>query len=798
MTQKLRVYQVAKDFNVSSEALLGILENLGRPAKSHMSTMDPEVVDLVRQKFQDEKKAVQEEDARKQEAKAALERDAREPKRSAPPAGPAKPEPAPPRAAAPEPPPRPEPEPPAAPPPAPPEAKAEEKPAPVEKPAAPGAPPKPKVERVRRRVDQKTVQDSVKKTLADLESGGKVKRFKKKTVTPPPSPAAPAARPAASASGAATGGVATKDEQELIKIPELSSVAELAEKMGVKPAEVISKLMGMGVMATQNQRLDRDTIESVALEFGHLVEFESEFGEEEMETVVEEDRPEDLEPRAPVITVMGHVDHGKTSLLDTVRKTNVVAGEKGGITQHIGAYEVELPGRRTVTFLDTPGHQAFTAMRARGAKATDIVVLVVAADDRVMPQTVEAIDHARAAEVPMVVAINKIDKPDANPTLVKQDLANRGVLIEEYGGQIPCAEISAKKGIGIDNLLELLLLQADILELKANPGRRARGVVIESKIEQGRGTVATVLVQTGTLHEGDPFVCGKEYGKVRAMANERGKRVKTAGPSTPVEVMGWSGPPMAGDIFTATETEAQAREVGQRRQLLAREAEQQARERKVSLQGFHELMEKGEVKELRLIIKADVAGSVEVMADQLGSLGTDEVKCTVLHSAVGQITESDVLLADASNAVVIGFNVRFDPKAQQAAQRADVDVRLYTIIYEAVEDVKSALSGLLKPEEVERVQGTAEVRQVFRVTKAGTVAGCMILNGTVARSHRARLKREGEVVWEGRIASIKRFKEDVREVAQGYECGIGLEGHDDIHEGDLIETYTIEEVARRI
>jgi translation initiation factor IF-2 len=777
LTEKLRVYQVAKDFNVSSEALLGILDGLGVPAKSHMSTLDPSVVDLVRQRFQDEKKAVQEEDARKQEVKAALERGAVEPKRPAAPATP--PPSAPSKPAAPEPP--------------------REAPAAEAKPAPEAAEkPKPKVERVRRKpVDHKTVQDSVKKTLADLESGGKVKRFKKKTVTPPPAAPAPAT-PSSRPTPAAAASVATQERQEAVRIPELASVGELAEKLGAKPAEVISKLMGLGVMATQNQRLDKDTIEMVALEFGFTVEFETEFGEQEIEETVEEDRPEDLEPRSPVVTVMGHVDHGKTSLLDYVRKTNVVAGEKGGITQHIGAYEVELADNRSVTFLDTPGHQAFTAMRARGAQATDIVILVVAADDRVMPQTVEAIDHANAAEVPIVVAINKIDKPDANPQLVKQDLAGRGVLIEEFGGQVPCAEISAKKGIGVENLLELLLLQADILELKANPNRRARGVVIESRVEQGRGTVATVLVQNGTLHEGDPFVCGKEFGKVRAMANERGKRVKTAGPSSPVEVMGWSGPPMAGDVFTATETESQAKDVGQRRQLLAREAEQQARDRRVSLQGFHELMEKGEVKELRLIIKADVAGSVEVLADQLGSLGTDEVRCTVLHSGVGQITESDVLLADASNAVIIGFNVRFDPKAQQAAQRADVDVRSYNIIYEAVEDVKSALSGLLKPEEVERVHGRAEVRQTFRVTKAGTVAGCYILSGTVARSHRARLVRDDEIVFDGRIANLKRFKEDVREVAQGYECGISLEGHDDVREGDVIETYTIEEVARRI
>ncbi len=772
MTQKLRVYQVAKDFNVSSEALIGILEGLGVAARSHMSTLDDSVVDLIKQKFAEEKKVVQQDDARKQEVKAALERDAREPKRPAtttappPPPKPVAPEPS--VALAPTPPP-PKPEAPAPPPP----------------PAAVAPPEPPKPERVRRRdVDQKAVQDSVKKTLAELEAGGKVKRFRKKQVDMQPASPPPA-------------GVATKEHEEALRIPEMASVAELAEKLKVKPAAVINKLLGLGVMATQNQRLDRDTLEMVALEFGFAVEFESEIGAEEIAEEEDVDRPEDLEPRAPVITVMGHVDHGKTSLLDHIRKANVVAGEKGGITQHIGAYEVELPGGRKVTFLDTPGHQAFTAMRARGAKATDIVVLVVAADDQVMPQTVEAIDHANAAKVPIVVAINKIDKPEANLMLVKQQLAGRGVLIEEFGGQVPCAEISAKKGIGIETLLELLLLQADILELKANPNRRARGVVIESKVEQGRGIVATVLVQTGTLREKDPFVCGKEFGRVRSMTNERGKRVKEAGPSTPVEITGWSGPPMAGDFFTATESEAQAKEIGQRRQLVAREAEQQMRA-PITLENFTEMMDQVGVSELRLIIKADVAGSVEVLADQLGRLGTAEVKSMVLHSGVGQINESDVHLADASKAVIIGFNVRVDAKAQQAAQSAKVDIRLYNIVYEAVEDVKSALSGLLKPEEVEKVHGQAEVRQTFRVTKAGTIAGCHVISGSIARANRIRLKREGEVVFDGRIASLKRFKDDVREVATGFECGIGLEGHDDVHEGDIIESYAVEFVSRRI
>jgi translation initiation factor IF-2 len=650
--------------------------------------------------------------------------------------------------------------------------------------AASAAPARPAPTRRRRgTTDEKAVRESVKKTLANLE-GGRPKRYRKRIVEPT-SPQQP---------GTA---VATHEvDQEVVRLPELTSVAEMAEVMQVTPAEVITKLMGMGKMATVNQRLDKETIELVALEFGHTVEFVTDFELEEVEEQEEVERPEDLAPRAPVVTVMGHVDHGKTSLLDRVRKANVVAGEKGGITQHIGAYEVRLADGREVTFLDTPGHEAFTAMRARGAKVTDIVVLVVAADDRVMPQTLEAIDHAKAAEVPIIVAINKIDKPEANLPRVKQDLASHNLLIEEFGGAIPAIEMSAKTGQGVEDLLEMILLQADLLELKANPERNSRGVVIESKVEQGRGKVVTVLVQTGTLNVGDPFVCGKEHGRVRAMSDEHGKRVKKAGPSMPVEVLGCEGNPMAGDPFTVAASEAQAREISHKRQLRAREAEQQ--QRKVSLLGFHDMMEKGEVQELNLIIKADVAGSVEVLRQQLESVGTDEVQCRVIHAMVGQISESDVLLAEASNAVIIGFGVKTDSRAQVTAQRNKVDIRHYNIIYEVVEDVKGALSGLLKPEEVEKIQGRAEVRQVFRVSRVGTVAGCHVSEGTIARTNRARLIREGEIIFDGKLGSLKRFKDDVREVQQGFECGIGLEGFDQVHEGDVIEAYVIEQVPRRI
>jgi translation initiation factor IF-2 len=769
LTDKLRVYEVAKDLNISSEALIGILRGLGVSAKSHMSTLDHEVVDQVRQKFREEKEATKAEDARKHEVKAAMDRGVRRP---AVPAGAAAPAatvahpPAPPRKEA---------------------ADVAEPAAPPAPPGAPSAPAPPKVQRRRGVVDEKSVRDSVKKTLATLGGAEKPKRYKKRLTTDPPVLSAPAAS-----------GVAVVEEHgEELRIPEMSSVAELAEILGLKPAEIITKLMGMGKMVTLNHRLDRDTIELLALEFGHNVHFVSEFGEEEIDASEEEDHPEDMKPRAPVVTVMGHVDHGKTSLLDYIRKANVVAGEKGGITQHIGAYEVRLPNGREVTFLDTPGHEAFTAMRARGAQITDIVVLVVAADDRVMPQTIEALDHARAAEVPVIVAINKIDKPEANVLMVKQDLASHGTLIEEYGGKTPSVPISAKKGTGIEELLEIILLQSDILELRANVNKPARGVVVESKIEQGRGRVATVLIQRGTLSVGDPFLCGKVFGKVRSLANERGKRVKNAGPSVPVEVTGFSDSPAAGDIFQVMALEAKARQLSQQRQLVAREIEQRERTQ-VSLSDFFGMKERGEVRELRLVLKADVGGSVEVLREQLGNLGTEEVGCRVIHSGVGPVNESDVLLADASNAVIIGFGVSVAPKAQEQARRGQVDIRTYNIIYEAVEDVKSALSGLLKPEEVEKVKGRVEVRQVFRTSKSGAIAGSYVLEGTASRTHQVRLLREGEVIYTGKIGSLRRFKDDVKEVAQGFECGIGLERHDDVREGDIIETFVIELVARRI
>jgi translation initiation factor IF-2 len=555
--------------------------------------------------------------------------------------------------------------------------------------------------------------------------------------------------------------------------------------------------MRLGLMATINKRLDKDSIQTVADEFGFGVEFVSDYGSEDAAEVEEQEAPEQLAARAPVVTVMGHVDHGKTSLLDYVRKTNVIAGESGGITQHIGAYDVELEGGRKICFLDTPGHEAFTAMRARGAQVTDIVVLVVAADDRVMPQTVEAIDHAKAAGVPIVVAINKIDLPAADPLRIKTELANHGVVVEEFGGKNVCVEISAKKGTNVSKLLEMILLVADLLDLKADGSRRARGVVLEARVEQGRGVVVSVLVQSGTLRVGDAFAAGQHSGRVRAMFDERGRQMKSAGPSTPAEVLGWSGTPAAGDLFTAFIDEREAREIAGKRAALHREHEFRAA-KSISLTEFHSRMAQGEITELRLVIKGDVDGSVEALAESLTKLSNDEVKIHIIRQAVGQIAESDVLLAAASSAIIVGFHVRPDARVREVADREKVEIRLYDIIYKAVEDVKQALEGLLKPELRENVLGAAEIREVFKLSKAGTVAGCMITSGTVPRTAKVRLLRDGQTVWSGRIGSLKRFKDDVREVTTGFECGIALDGMNDVKVGDIIEAFEIEEFARTL
>ena len=585
------------------------------------------------------------------------------------------------------------------------------------------------------------------------------------------------------------------EQEKHIRVTEFVSTGELAGLMGIPVTDIIGMLFGAGMMVSINQRLDADTISYVADDFGFEVEFITEFGTEDIE--IEEDDPEDLTGRAPVVTVMGHVDHGKTSLLDYVRNANVAVGESGGITQHIGAYQVELPGDREVTFLDTPGHEAFTAMRARGAKVTDVVILVVAADDAVMPQTVEAINHARAAEVSIIVAINKCDLPDANAPRVMQQLSDHGVLVEQYGGTVQCQEVSAKTGEGVSELLEKVLLEADLLELKSNPDRRALGIVIESRLDRGRGNVATILVQNGTLRVGDPFVAGIYGGRVRAMFDEWDQRIHEAGPSEPALVLGLPGQPNVGDQLFGVEDESEARDISQRRQQIWRE--QRMRQYKhVRLEDVGRRMALGDLSELNLIIKADVGGSVEAISDSLQKLSTDEVAVNIIHSGVGAINDSDVMLASASDAVIIGFQVRPSAGARTAAEREEIDIRTYSIIYDALEDVRDALEGLLSPEETEKVTAVVDVRELFRVPKVGVIAGSYVVEGKIRRNDRVRVVREGVVIYESRVSSLKRFKEDAREVASGYECGIGIGNFNDLKVGDQVEAYEIVELKRTL
>jgi translation initiation factor IF-2 len=587
-------------------------------------------------------------------------------------------------------------------------------------------------------------------------------------------------------------------EKTRIRVNEFISVSELAGAMKVPATQIVQfAFKELGLMVTVNQRLDFDQIELIASAFGFEAVREDEYAAQ-LEAEETPDTPEQLVSRPPVVTIMGHVDHGKTSLLDYVRKANVVAGEAGGITQHIGAYHVSLPGGRAITFLDTPGHQAFTAMRARGAQVTDIVVLVVAADDQVMPQTIEAISHARNAGVPMIVAINKIDLPSANVPKVKQDLLQHNVVLEEFGGNTLSAEISAKKGVGIEALLEQILLQAEILDLKANPDGRGHGTVLEATLDPGKGPLATILVQKGTLKAGDNFICGKFSGRVRALYDERGKPVKEAGPSIPVQILGFEGVPAAGDTFAVVTDAVEARDIAQKRQRLEREAQNRRSAKGTSLEDFSRALKEGEVSTLRIIIKADQGGPAEALADALAQLSTSEVRVDVVHRGVGAITESDVLLAKASGAIVLGFHVRPDSNARATAEREQVDVRTYRIIYEAVEDVRAALEGLLKPEERETVLGEAEVLQLFKVSKVGTIAGCMVRSGTIQRTGKARVTRDGVVVYTGGLSSLKRFKDDVREVREGLECGIGIENFNDLKVGDRIESFRMEEVKRTL
>ncbi|WP_282159546.1 translation initiation factor IF-2 [Ulvibacterium marinum] len=579
-------------------------------------------------------------------------------------------------------------------------------------------------------------------------------------------------------------------ESKILKVTEFVTASEVATMMGVSTTEIISACMSLGIMVTMNQRLDAETLSIVADEFGYEVEFVT----AEIEEAIEEDQdaPEDLKPRAPIVTVMGHVDHGKTSLLDYVREANVIAGESGGITQHIGAYGVELDDGQRITFLDTPGHEAFTAMRARGAQVTDIAVIVIAADDDIMPQTKEAISHAQAAAVPLVFAINKIDRPTANPDKIKEGLANMNLLVEDWGGKIQSHDISAKTGDGVKELLEKVLLEAELLELKANPNKNASGTVVEAFLDKGRGYVSTILVQAGTLRIGDYVLAGTHSGKVKAMYDERGKEIKKAGPATPISILGLDGAPQAGDKFNVMEDEREAKQIATKRSQLLREQSVRT-QRHITLDEIGRRIALGDFKELNIILKGDVDGSVEALVDSFQKLSTDEIQVNIIHKGVGAITESDVLLASASDAIIIGFNVRPMGNAREIAEKEEIDIRMYSIIYDAINDLKDAMEGMLSPEIKEEITGTAEIRETFKISKVGTIAGCMVTSGKIFRNSNIRLIRDGVVIYTGELSSLKRFKDDVKEVAKGYDCGLQVKNYNDIKESDIVEAF--QEVA---
>ncbi len=715
---KIRVYELAKEYGISSQALIKILVKEGIVVKSHMSTIDEKVEPLIRQRLKKVKK----------DTSKTVKKVKDKPKRR--------------------------------------EKKEDKKPrSKKRKPSKPG--------KKKKEADQKAVKESVRRTLAKLEVTRKSKRRKTKKIKEE-----------------------VAEEDNIIQIPEYSTVSDLAEELEVDPAEIIQKCMSLGMMVTINQRLDRDAMSLIAHEYGIEIKFPK-AGEKEL--VKKEEKqidPERMVERPPVVTIMGHVDHGKTSLLDKIRNSNVVAGEKGGITQHVGAYEVEVNGRK-ISFVDTPGHEAFTAMRARGAKVTDIVILIIAADDGVMSQTMEAINHARAAGVPIIIAINKIDLPNADVDRVKRQMMERNLIPEEFGGDVMCAEISAKTGEGIDNLLEMILLQSEMMELKADPKALVRGTVIEAKKEKGRGIVCTLLVQQGTLKVGDSFLVGNYAGKVKAMLNERGKRIEEAPPASPTVVMGSNGLPQAGDLFIQVEEEKTAKDIASKRQQIKREKERRT-EPKITLEDLYEQIQSGTIKELPLIIKADTDGSLEALKDSLEALDTEEVKVDAIHTGVGMINESDILLASASNAVVIGFHTNIAPPASKLSERESIDVRLYEVIYKAIEDIKAAMSGLLEPEILEKEIGEAEVRQVFQMSKAGAVAGSYVKSGEVNRNALVKVLRDGDIIFEGKISSLKRFKDDVKEVQSGFECGIGIEGFEELEEGDILRFYVKEEKSRSL
>jgi len=757
---KIRIHELAKELNIPSKELVNIIKDLGIDVKNHMSTMEEEQGEWVKRKLREKEERGKKVEEPKTKPKETVSEAYRRPEARK---TPAEMKPSVPQR-------KPEPQP--------------KKPAP------------PKV-----RTEEKTI-DIADEELPKKDKRARDVRFEEPLYTREKTDfrSKPFGGPKLGKPGRTKPKKkAKKFEQkqdetpEVITIEDRITVRELASKLAKSPAEVIKKLMQLNINASLNNTIDFDVAELVALEYNVRVEREK----SPEELILEElkDDESKMKPRPPVVTVMGHVDHGKTSLLDAIRKTNVVSKEAGGITQHIGAYQVNIHDER-ITFIDTPGHEAFTAMRARGAQATDIAVLVVAADDGVMPQTVEAINHARAAGVPILVAINKIDKENANPDVVKQQLTKHQLVPEEWGGDTIFVPVSAKTGEGLDLLLEMIILLAEIRELKADPDRPAEGVVIEGLLDKGRGPVATVLVQKGTLRVGDSILCGTAFGKVRAMVNDKGIRINDAGPSTPVEVLGLTDVPMAGDIFRVVD-EKIARQVSALR-LSEKKREEQARTSKVSLDDFFKQIQEGEVKELNLIIKGDVQGSVEALTQSLDRLSTDEVKVNVIHTGVGAVNESDVMLASASNAIIIGFNVRPDSKARKYAEDENIEIRLYRVIYETIEDIKKAMAGLLEPEHVERFQGRSEVRATFKVPKAGVVAGCYVTEGKITRNANIRVIRDGLVIYEGKLSSLKRFKDDVKEVQANFECGVGIEGFNDIKEGDILETYTIEDVPREL
>ena len=776
MMIKYRVSEVAKDFGVPSKEVIELLAKYVDTPKKSATALEENELDLVFEYFT-QKKSVENFDAY-----FATAAEKKEPEKAvAAPAASPSPAPAPAPAH-----------------PAPPPAAGSRPAGPA--PKAPKAPAAPRPQIERRTVDTRTPQVNVGRydekfdVLAQTSKqvrgdGGGIKKQKinqKSQQYRKPHP-----RRETEAERLRRIQMERKMKPITITVGETITVAELASRLKATVAEVIKKLMGLGVMATANEEIDFDTAYLVAGEFHAKVEREVVVTIEERIIDDSEDADENLRPRDPVVVVMGHVDHGKTSILDAIRKTKVTEGEAGGITQHIGAYRVKAAGQ-SMTFLDTPGHAAFTAMRARGAQVTDIAILVVAADDGIMPQTVEAINHAKAAGVSIIVAINKMDKPEANPDKVMQQLTEYELVPEEWGGDVICVPVSALTGNGIDKLLETVLLVAEMKELRANPDRAAKGSVIEARLDKGRGPIATVLVQNGTLHAGDVLVAGSAVGRVRAMTDDNGRKVTEAGPSVPVEIMGLDEVPTAGDVFNAVSDEKLARELVEQRRQAAKE-EQFSHYQKVTLDNLFDQMQQGEMKELRVIVKADVQGSVEAVRQSLEKLSNSEVRVRVIHGAVGAVSESDVMLADASNAIIVGFNVRPEPLAQAAAEQQNVDMRMYRIIYDCIEEIESAMKGMLAPKTREVLHGRAEVRQVYRITGVGTVAGCYVLDGKVCRNDLLRVVRDGIIIADDKMISLKRFKDDQKEVAQGYECGIGLEKFNDIREGDVYETYIIEE-----